>query len=344
MKAERLSRAAVSAEAIDGVVVVGDVRDATGRVVIDRGTRLAREDCARLLALPWTGLHVLRLEPGDLGEADAGTRLARAASGDGTTVGEPSGGHWPITATRRGVLEVGEGGLRSVNAVEGLAVYTLPAGQVVDAGEVVARAKILPFAVSGSAMRSGEDAAAGGVVRVLPFHGRRVAALVLESLGATALERFRRSLTEKVSWFGGSVTAMASVAPLAAPVADALRAARSSGADLLVLAGARAMDPLDPAFEGLQAAGGQVARVGVPAHPGSLLWLARIGDAPVVGMPSCGLFSRATVFDVVLARLMTDLPVDAAWLASLGHGGLLTRDMAWRFPPYRPRQDRGAVD
>lgn len=77
MKAERLSRAAVSAEAIDGVVVVGDVRDATGRVVIDRGTRLAREDCARLLALPWTGLHVLRLEPGDLGEADAGTRLAR---------------------------------------------------------------------------------------------------------------------------------------------------------------------------------------------------------------------------------------------------------------------------
>jgi len=104
------------------------------------------------------------------------------------------------------------------------------------------------------------------------------------------------------------------------------------------------MDPLDPAFEGLGLAGGHVERVGVPAHPGSLLWLARVDAVPVVGMPSCGLFSRATVFDVVLARFMANLPVDGAWLAGLGHGGLLTRDMAWRFPPYRPRQDRGAVD
>jgi hypothetical protein len=36
--------------------------------------------------------------------------------------------------------------------------------------------------------------------------------------------------------------------------------------------------------------------------------------------------------------------VDNDWLASLGHGGLLTRDMAARFPPYRPRQERGAVE
>jgi hypothetical protein len=61
-------------------------------------------------------------------------------------------------------------------------------------------------------------------------------------------------------------------------------------------------------------------------------------------MPSCGLFSRATVFDLVLPRLLAGLPVDSAWLASLGVGGLLTRDVAARFPPYRPRQERGAVD
>jgi hypothetical protein len=30
-------------------------------------------------------------------------------------------------------------------------------------------------------------------------------------------------------------------------------------------------------------------------------------------------------------------------LAAFGHGGLLNRDMAFRFPPYRAGQDRGAV-
>jgi molybdopterin biosynthesis enzyme len=103
------------------------------------------------------------------------------------------------------------------------------------------------------------------------------------------------------------------------------------------------MDPLDPAFEALRRLGARVERHGVPAHPGSLLWLARAGEIPVGGMPSCGLFSQATVFDLVLTRLLAGDRVDAEWLTSLGHGGFLTRDMAYRFPPYRASRDRGEV-
>lgn len=123
-----------------------------------------------------------------------------------------------------------------------------------------------------------------------------------------------------------------------------MEGALAAGAGVVLVAGTTAMDPLDPAFDAVQLLHGRLERVGVPAHPGSLLWLARIGDVPVIGMPSCGLFSRATVFDLVLPRLLAGLPVDSAWLATLGHGGLLTRDVAARFPPYRPRQERGAVD
>jgi hypothetical protein len=61
-------------------------------------------------------------------------------------------------------------------------------------------------------------------------------------------------------------------------------------------------------------------------------------------MPSCGLFSRATVFDLVLPRLLAGERVDGDWFAELGHGGLLTRDMAFRFPAYRASRDRGEVE
>jgi hypothetical protein len=61
-------------------------------------------------------------------------------------------------------------------------------------------------------------------------------------------------------------------------------------------------------------------------------------------MPSCGLFSQATVFDLVLPRLLTGETLDARALASMGHGGFLTRDMAFRFPPYRAARARGAVE
>jgi len=86
-----------------------------------------------------------------------------------------------------------------------------------------------------------------------------------------------------------------------------------------------------------------MVRHGTPAHPGSLLWLARWKDRPVLGMPACGMFSQATSFDLVLPRLLAGEEVGNAELAGMGHGGLLSRESAWRFPPYRQSAARGEL-
>lgn len=79
-------------------------------------------------------------------------------------------------------------------------------------------------------------------------------------------------------------------------------------------------------------------------------WLAAELIAPLVAEPNrsavaaaCGLFSEATVFDLVLPRLLAGYVMGGRELAALGHGGFLTRDMAYRFPPYRPSRWRGEV-
>ncbi len=346
MRAEVVRRRdGVALSGVTGTVLVSDVRDAGGRVVLARGSLVGAEESAILESLPWETLHVLLPEAGDVLEADAGTRLARAVAGPGVDIGEEAGGHWPLSARARGILAVNRDALQAVNSGGDLAVYTLPEGQVVDAGEVVARAKVIPFVVNGAVLDAGVAAAGeGGVVAVRPFAPARLGVVVQESLGSSALERFRRALEEKAAWLGASLLEPCVVARTPPSVAAAMRGAMDAGAVVVVVAGTMAMDPLDPAFEAIRLLHGQIERVGVPAHPGSLLWVARVGEAAVVGMPSCGLFSRATVFDLVLPRLLAGLPVDRSWLAGLGHGGLLTRDMAARFPPYRARQERGAVD
>jgi hypothetical protein len=343
VKPERWSRDGIDALDQGDAVVVHDVRDAAGKVAITRGTRLTRVDRERLLGLAWDCLHVVLVLSDDVDEAVAGARLAAAAAGPGVLAGDGGSGHWPLTAAHRGMLSVRVDALNEVNAINGLAVYTLPDEQVVERGETVARAKILPVLVPAGDLHVAESTAEGGLVSVRAFVAMRVAAVVQESLGSSALERFHRSLSEKVEWFGGSLAAMEMAAPDAGPIADAFARVRGA-ADLVVVAGTRAMDPLDPAFEALRVAGGTIERIGAPAHPGSLFWLAHLGDLPVIGMPSCSLFSRATVFDLALSRWFAGLPVDGAWLSALGHGGLLTRDMSWRFPPYRPRLERGAVE
>ena len=346
MKAELVRRDRGSADALTGAVLVADVRDSLGRVVLGRGTLVGDTERIVLEGMSWDTLHVIRPEPGDVVEREAGTRLAQASSGTGVRAGEGAGGHWPLVATSRGIVSVNREALRTVNAGGDLAVYTLPDGQVVERDELVARAKIIPFVVDGDALDRGLSAAtgAGGLVAVRPFVPARLGVVVLESLGSSALERFQRALEEKAGWFGSTLLAPCVVARNARTIAVAMEGALAGDAGIVLVAGTTAMDPLDPAFEAIRLLGGRLERVGVPAHPGSLLWLARIKEVPVVGMPSCGLFSRATVFDLVLPRLLAGLPVDSSWLAELGHGGLLTRDVAARFPPYRPRQERGAVD
>lgn len=333
--------------ALEGLVLLREVSTEAGATGVRKGTVLDRDTADRLMELPWEDLHVLRLEEDDLHETEAGERLARAAAGRGIEVGSFSGGHWPLRSRTRGILEVRVEALDRVNAVEGLSVYAHLTGRIVDAGEIVARAKVIPFAVAGGRVREAEARAgeAEGLVEIRPFHPVRIAALVQESLGESALDRFNEALREKVAWFG-SVLASPRVVP---PEPEALEEALGSvlgqdGTGLVIVAGSKAMDPLDPAFRALEGVGATMLRHGVPAHPGSLLWLARRGDVPVLGMPTCSLFSRATVFDLVLARILGGLPVGAGELAGLGHGGFLTRDMAWRFPPYRKAGPRGEVE
>ena len=55
---------------------------------------------------------------------------------------------------------------------------------------------------------------------------------------------------------------------------------------------------------------------------------------PLFGLSSCEMFSHKTVLDLVMPRLFAGEPIEREDLARLGHGGMLGREMAFRFPPY----------
>jgi len=346
VRAIRVERRSAQATDLAGRVLCHDLRSDDGHVAFAKGRVLDSDDAATALALEWTELHLLALDDRDVHEDAAGTRVAQLAAGDGVAVRAASGGHWPLAATRRGLLAIDTARLRQVNELDGPCVYSLYDGQVVETGDVVARAKIIPFAVTSDVLTQVESIArpTGGIVHVRAFTPHRVGAVVHESLGQRAVARFREAVAEKIGWFGSSVCAIETVPPAADAIADAFERTRRTGAQIILVAGTKAMDLLDPTFAALERLGARMERQGVPAHPGSLLWLARWDGVPVVGMPTCGLFAQATVFDLVIARMLAGEPVGRSELAGLAHGGLLTRDMAFRLPAYRSAGERGTVE
>src|SRR6185436_8737168 len=136
-----------------------------------------------------------------------------------------------------------------------------------------------------------QSRAARGVVAVSGFQPTTVGAVARESLDARQRARFESALAQKIDWFGSRLLPLRYAGPSARSVADELQALRQEGGRVLIVAGAYALDPV---FGGLALLGASMERHGAPAHPGSLLWLARWDDVAVLGMPTCGMFSQAT--------------------------------------------------
>jgi hypothetical protein len=346
MKAIAQRREGLGPEALRGLVLCHDVRDGAGKIVGAKGARLDAATAAAVLSAPWEELHLLAIEPGDLHEEEAGARLARAAVGDGVEVKGYTGGQWTLTATRRGLLSVALPALAEVDAQEGIAVFTLYDGQPVERGETVAKAKVTPLIIAEQTLHAVERTAraAGGLLAVKGFRPMTVGVVARETLDAKQRARFEGAIMQKIEWFGSHLLPVGYAGPSPQAVADQLVGLRQTGADLLVVAGASALDPLDPVFAGLERVGARMERHGAPAHPGSLLWVARWDGLAVLGMPTCGMFSQATTFDLVLPRVLAGDAVGNREIAQLGHGGLLSRDVAYRFPPYRAAVARGELE
>jgi hypothetical protein len=332
-------------EGLEGAILTRDLVVAGARW--SKGRRLSSEDLVAIAeAPPHRLVTVLLLEPGDVHEDDAAVRLAAAIGGGGLTSRGPVQSRVDLHATEAGILHVRIRDLERINGMDPLEVFTAYDGSAVGAGDLVASVKIAPHVVDTALIAAIERLTRAGrrpIVRVASYRAMRVGVIVKESLRAADRDRFERSVRVKVEALGSRLTNIAYVADTESAVVAALRTMAAGRGpwrvDVILTAGGRSTDPLDPFFTAIAELGGRVVRHGVPAHPGSMLWLARIGSTGILGLPTCGAYSKATAADLVLPRLLTGEPAGPRLVAGLGHGGLLTRTQRFRFPSYARELD-----
>jgi hypothetical protein len=317
------------------------VEDVVGRVLVHdlgpelrKGTVLTAQHLARVQQSG--DVHVVELEPGDIHEDAAARRLAATLSGPGLEPQLPVQSQARVTSARRGLVRVRADLVDAINALGYISVFTLMDGQAVDEGEEVAGCKVTPVAVPGNLIAAAEQMCRekGPVIELIPFLPLRTFVVVTERLKPKARDLFRAAVTAKLGWYGAELLAVREVARTGEAVAAAYREATEMGAQLVVFAGASAIDPLDPAYAELTSAGGQLLQLGAPMHPGSMLWLGRLGEAAVVGVASCAGFGRSSSLDLLLPFVFAYGRADAGDLLRLGHGGLIESAAGRRFPPY----------
>ncbi len=295
--------------------------------IIKKGRPLNAGDIEKLKAAGFDSVMAARLGDDDVPEDDAAAVVARAIAGTGVRVAEPFTGRCNLYAEAAGVVQLETSTLHAINRIdEALTIATVPPFERVEAGQMLATVKIIPFAVAEPTVANAVTLSEGGLVSVSPFTRKR-AGLILTRLSNTkssVLAKRERVMAERLASLGSELAATVSVAHETAAVAEAIASLAKQGRDpIIVFAASAIVDRNDVIPAALVAAGGAVTHLGMPVDPGNLMMTGKLGRIDVLGAPSCAGSPKLNGFDWVLERLVAGMRVGPAEIQAMGVGGLL---------------------
>jgi len=308
-----------------GATAVHTIRQ--GALVLKKGTLIGPNEVKALEAAGIPHVVVARLEPGDVSEDEAASKIARAVAGEGVRLDRAFTGRANLFAEDAGVLVVDRDAIDALNRVdESITFATLPAYKPVVAGEMIATVKIIPFAVFEGALRSALAAAPKPFIRVAPYRIKKVGIVstLLPGLAPKVVEKTLRITEERLAPAGARIVAERRVPHEQAALAKAIDEVLNEDAELVVVFGASAIaDRRDVIPSAIEAVGGQIEHFGMPVDPGNLMLIGQAGGHPVLGAPGCARSPKENGFDWVLMRLLAGLPVSRRDVTGMGVGGLL---------------------
>jgi molybdenum cofactor cytidylyltransferase len=310
----------------EGTILVHSLR--LGKIALKKGRILSAPDITEIAAAGIDAVAVVRLEPGDVREDPAASRVAAAVAGPGVSTAPAFTGRANLFAESKGLLVFDRDRLDRLNLVdEAVTIGTLPPYAVVEPKQMVATVKIIPFAVpEGAVARCAAIAAEGGkLLHVAAFRPLAVGMVQtrLPGLKESILDKTRAVTVGRLDALGCTLAferrCVHRTAALAAEIATAI-----GDVDMLLIHGASAIvDRRDVIPAAIEAAGGAIDHFGMPVDPGNLLLLGQVRGKPVLGLPGCARSPKVNGFDWVLERIVAGLPVGKREIMSMGAGGLL---------------------
>ena len=146
-------------------------------------------------------------------------------------------------------------------------------------------------------------------------------------------DTFTPVIIEKLKSCGIEVTEHALPGDDRAAITKAVLDFKAKGVDMVLCTGGMSVDPDDRTPGAIKDTGARIVAYGAPVLPGAMFLLGYFEDGtPVMGLPGCVMYAKATVFDLILPRVAAGVEVTRAEIKALGNGGLCLGCGDCRYP------------
>jgi len=306
--------------------IVQIIKGVTKDTIFRKGHIVSKEDIPVLLSVGKDNLYVWEKDDTMYHEDEAAQILYDMCKNNYMKPSEVKEGKIDVIADSDGYFKVDIERLMKINSLGEMMIATRHSGFPVKKGDKLAGTRIIPLIIEKVKMEKAKQTAGSKpLLEIKPFLHKKVGIVTTgnEVFFGRIKDTFGPVIREKLAEYDVDVIGQRIIGDNPEEISAGINTFMSEGANMVICTGGMSVDPDDTTPTAITNTGAEIISYGAPVLPGAMFLMAYTKEnVPIMGLPGCVMYSKRTIFDLVLPRVMSDEPVTKEWLSSLGHGGL----------------------
>ncbi|MFH1935898.1 MAG: molybdopterin-binding protein [Pseudomonadota bacterium] len=231
-----------------------------------------------------------------------------------------------MKAAHRGLLKVNVEALTELCLIPTICCASRHNNMLVEKGEAIAATRVIPLIIDEKTLSSAIHIAKaeGGIFSVKQLSQPQTGLIITGNEVYSGLidDKFAPIIRKKLQFLGCQLKETLFAPDDKMKIVKGIKELLQMGSELILVSGGMSVDPDDVSCMAIAETGAKEVVYGTPVLPGAMFLYGRIGDIPVLGLPACVLFYKATILDLVLPRVLAGESITRRDLAAMASGGL----------------------
>lgn len=301
-----------------------------------KGHVIREEDIPKLLDIGKEHIYVWEPKKGQLHENDAAIRVKDLVLGQGCYISEEiKEGKIDFFANTQGIVKINKDLLLKLNLLGEIIVSTIHNNTPVKKGEKIGATRVIPLIIDEKKILEAEKIIKEKIISVEEIKPKKAVLITTgnEVYKGRIKDAFLPVMKEKLEYYGSEIVKQIILPDNKEMITEnILKAIEEDKVDMIICTGGMSVDPDDVTPSAIKDCNGEIVTYGAPVLPGAMFLLAYYKNIPILGVPSCAMYSKRTIFDLVLPRILADEKLSFEDIARFGNGGLCLNCEICSFP------------
>ena len=301
-----------------------------------KGHVIREEDIPKLLDIGKEHIYVWEPKKGQLHENDAAIRVKDLVLGQGCYISEEiKEGKIDFFANTQGIVKINKDLLLKLNLLGEIIVSTIHNNTPVKKGEKIGATRVIPLIIDEKKILEAEKIIKEKIISVEEIKPKKAVLITTgnEVYKGRIKDAFLPVMKEKLEYYGSEIVKQIILPDNKEMITEnILKAIEEDKVDMIICTGGMSVDPDDVRPSAIKDCNGEIVTYGAPVLPGAMFLLAYYKNIPILGVPSCAMYSKRTIFDLVLPRILADEKLSFEDIARFGNGGMCLNCEICSFP------------